>query len=334
MAETTPHKGLTGLDIHTIVRWVVADVASLPTNVTAEDVHKVAYVTDTKTYYGLVAHSPVARRAFGHADNPVVSVTEAEGVLTITQRDGTESTITLPSGGGAATNNGPSPLQRVTSWGEEFLLSPGGTDNRILYGEPTNTTDARLLDMSGSTSVSLPNLVSVTIVKLQLKFRLLPFPEATLPPYISDINDYVDIDLGQLLGVERDPLTEFGFPVKEPNIAITEEGYMRFIAGNYQDDPSTNAHILWAAYLPVNWATSVEIAACRLYLETEGVTPQDYIAVFNTGGGHTPRLLGPDMGPSGPVNVQGSPFSPSVTPEGQILLETSFPSAFEEGGAA
>lgn len=100
MAETTPHKGLTGLDIHTIVRWVVADAASLPTNLTAADLHKVAYTQDTKTYYGLVSASPVEWRALGSSANPVVDLEVAGSDLIVTFEDETTATVALPSGGG------------------------------------------------------------------------------------------------------------------------------------------------------------------------------------------------------------------------------------------
>lgn len=60
MPTTVTHKDLNGDDLHSIARWVVADVAALEALVPeAEDTHKVAYVTETKKYWALVAHSPV-----------------------------------------------------------------------------------------------------------------------------------------------------------------------------------------------------------------------------------------------------------------------------------
>lgn len=143
MAETTPHKGLTGLDIHTIVRWVVADAASLPTTVTAADLHKVAYTQDTKTYYGLVSAAPVEWRALGSSANPVVGMEVVESDLVVTFEDESTETIALPSGGGG----GVAPVEIMAA----PMLTPHDVGDLSYINTKTVVSDAGLHHMPWGT---------------------------------------------------------------------------------------------------------------------------------------------------------------------------------------
>lgn len=104
MAETVKHSTLSGPDAHPINRWVVADVANLPSAVVAADLHKIAYVTAQGAYYALTSIDPAPAwlRIPGAPDstNPVVDIAVVDSTMTVTYKDAASEEIALPEGGG------------------------------------------------------------------------------------------------------------------------------------------------------------------------------------------------------------------------------------------
>lgn len=95
------HSAVPPSENHPVVSWIVADPAALAAlTPTSADVHKVAFVASTSTYYALVGHSPISWTLLNATPvNAVVSVSQAGEDLTFTFADGTTQVITVSSGG-------------------------------------------------------------------------------------------------------------------------------------------------------------------------------------------------------------------------------------------
>lgn len=186
MAETAYHKDMSGSDIHAITRWVVADVASLPTTVAAADLHKVAYVQASKMYYSLVNASPVEWVALGASDeNPVTALEVVGSDLVVTFADESTETIALPSGGGSvdATSLQVTPIAGRAGTGVALLLDEGSVRpsvyNPILASNPPMGSIA--IDVSSGA------LTELRVVSAEAKVGRISFPIMSSDPIFTSL---------------------------------------------------------------------------------------------------------------------------------------------------